>query len=120
METIVDFCEGLPEKRFAAGEVVLPEGGKAGLLYILADGAVEIDFLHADIFGTQRRSQHAGKLVIERELATPACAARPGIGKRMTNIDSDARRGGTCCGQPQKTGKNEIAKNTHAWIIAAN
>lgn len=42
MQTIVDLCEGLPEQTFSAGEVLLPEGGRTGRLYILLDGEIEV------------------------------------------------------------------------------
>ena len=35
MGTILDICRGLPECRFAAGEIVMTEGEKAGPLYFL-------------------------------------------------------------------------------------
>jgi CRP-like cAMP-binding protein len=42
MREVVAHCKGLPEKTFGAGEVILKEGHKTGLLYILADGSVEV------------------------------------------------------------------------------
>src|SRR4051812_22562713 len=42
MRTILSFCEGLPEKTFAAGEVLLAEGDKDRWLYILIEGEVAI------------------------------------------------------------------------------
>jgi CRP-like cAMP-binding protein len=39
---ILDQCRGLPERRFAAGTVLLPEGGTTGLLIVLVEGEVEI------------------------------------------------------------------------------
>jgi len=42
MGTVVDLCQHLPKKKFDAGQIVLEDGGKSGVLYILADGAVEI------------------------------------------------------------------------------
>jgi CRP/FNR family transcriptional regulator, cyclic AMP receptor protein len=42
MRTILSFCEGLPEKAFAAGEVLLTEGGRDGRLLILVEGEVAI------------------------------------------------------------------------------
>jgi CRP-like cAMP-binding protein len=43
MASILDTCRGrLPERTFAAGEVVIAEGTPAGKLYILAEGTVEV------------------------------------------------------------------------------
>lgn len=42
MTTILDLCADLPETAVDAGAVLLPEGGKTGLLYILVAGDVEI------------------------------------------------------------------------------
>jgi len=42
MANILSFCQGLPERQAAAGEVLLTEGDKTGLVFILIDGAVEI------------------------------------------------------------------------------
>ena len=42
MRSIIDFCHGLPQRTFAAGECILEEGKTVGLLYVLAEGTVEI------------------------------------------------------------------------------
>ncbi|MEI6084522.1 MAG: cyclic nucleotide-binding domain-containing protein [Verrucomicrobiota bacterium] len=42
MTSIIESCQGLPERRFAAGAIILEEGKKLGLIYILAEGSVEI------------------------------------------------------------------------------
>jgi CRP-like cAMP-binding protein len=42
MRTILSFCEGLPERGFAAGEVLLAEGGRDGRLLILVEGEVAV------------------------------------------------------------------------------
>lgn len=42
MLTILDRARALPERRFAAGETILQEGAKAGVLYVLAAGAAEV------------------------------------------------------------------------------
>ncbi|WP_397419659.1 Crp/Fnr family transcriptional regulator [Phenylobacterium sp.] len=42
MKTIADHSAGLPVVRFAAGEVLLPEGARTGRLLVLVEGAVEI------------------------------------------------------------------------------
>src|SRR5262245_14784204 len=40
--TIIELCSSLPRKTTAAGEIILQEGKTAGVLYVLAEGAVEI------------------------------------------------------------------------------
>lgn len=42
MRSILSFCQGLPEKPLGPGEVLLDEGGKKGILYILIEGSVEV------------------------------------------------------------------------------
>lgn len=42
MSEILDVCRSIPLREFAAGQDLLTEGGKTGLLYVLADGEVEI------------------------------------------------------------------------------
>lgn len=42
MRTILSFCQELPEKAFGLGEVLLAEGGKEKILYILIEGEVEV------------------------------------------------------------------------------
>jgi CRP-like cAMP-binding protein len=42
MRTILSFCQGLPLTSFAPGEILMAEGGKSGILYILLTGDVEI------------------------------------------------------------------------------
>src|SRR3989442_13043535 len=43
MHPILEFCRGkLPERVFPAGATVLAEGQRDGVLYILAEGSVEI------------------------------------------------------------------------------
>jgi len=42
MSSIIESCQGLPVRQFAAGKTVLEEGQKLGLIYILAEGSVEI------------------------------------------------------------------------------
>jgi CRP-like cAMP-binding protein len=42
MRSILSHCRDLPEQRIAAGEILLEEGGPAGVLYILIEGTVEI------------------------------------------------------------------------------
>jgi CRP/FNR family transcriptional regulator, cyclic AMP receptor protein len=41
-DKVLEYCRSLPQRRFTAGEVVLPEGEAAGLLFVLEEGAVEI------------------------------------------------------------------------------
>jgi CRP-like cAMP-binding protein len=42
MRSILSHCRDLPEQRVAAGEILLEEGGPAGVLYILIEGTIEI------------------------------------------------------------------------------
>ena len=42
MTPVLDHCRDLPVKTFAAGEMVLTEGDRSGLLYVLVSGAVEV------------------------------------------------------------------------------
>ena len=37
MRTILSYCQGLPERAFGAGEVLLVEKEKRGILYILME-----------------------------------------------------------------------------------
>lgn len=42
MRTVLSFCHGLTEKHFEPGEVLLEEGGRDKLLYVLIDGKVDV------------------------------------------------------------------------------
>ncbi|HVO16435.1 MAG TPA: cyclic nucleotide-binding domain-containing protein [Alphaproteobacteria bacterium] len=42
MPGILELCRGLPEARFAPGDVLLTEGGSSHVLYVLVEGRVEI------------------------------------------------------------------------------
>ena len=42
MRTILSFCQDLPEAIFGPGEVLLAEGKKEELLYILIEGELEV------------------------------------------------------------------------------
>ena len=42
MNNILQYCNNLPERRFAKGDVVIKQGDRTGVLYILAEGCVEI------------------------------------------------------------------------------
>jgi CRP/FNR family cyclic AMP-dependent transcriptional regulator len=42
MKAMLQYCVGGVEKKVAAGEVILHEGGRTGRLYILMDGRVEV------------------------------------------------------------------------------
>jgi CRP-like cAMP-binding protein len=42
MQSLLNFCHGLPQKHFEAGEVLLEEGGADKNLYVLIDGEVEV------------------------------------------------------------------------------
>ncbi len=43
IKDLLEFCSGtMPERSFDAGEVILEEGGREGVLYVLAEGSVEV------------------------------------------------------------------------------
>jgi CRP-like cAMP-binding protein len=42
MRAILSFCQNLPEATFGPGEVLLTEGERTGVLYILSEGEVEV------------------------------------------------------------------------------
>ena len=42
MQDVLELCQGLETVTFETGEVLLPEGGKTGLLYVLISGGVEV------------------------------------------------------------------------------
>jgi CRP-like cAMP-binding protein len=42
MRTVLSFCQGLSEKTYDPGEVLLEEGGQDKVLYILIEGEVEV------------------------------------------------------------------------------
>jgi len=42
MRAVLDLCRDLPVRTFAAQELILADGDKAGALYILIDGLVEV------------------------------------------------------------------------------
>jgi CRP-like cAMP-binding protein len=42
MENVLELCRDMETVTFAPGEVLMPEGGKTGVLYILISGAVEV------------------------------------------------------------------------------
>ena len=42
MRTILSFCQGLLEKTFDRGEVLLNEGEREEILYILIEGKIEV------------------------------------------------------------------------------
>jgi CRP-like cAMP-binding protein len=42
MSEILRLCAGMPQRTVAAGEVILQEGQRSGVLFILVEGAVEI------------------------------------------------------------------------------
>jgi CRP/FNR family transcriptional regulator, cyclic AMP receptor protein len=47
MRTVLSFCQGLSERPFEPGEVLLVEGERDKILYVLIDGTVEV--LKSDI-----------------------------------------------------------------------
>ena len=42
MNDVIERCAALPQREFRAGEPILEEGTRSGVLYILASGSVEI------------------------------------------------------------------------------
>lgn len=42
MRAVLDRCDSLPLRSFPPGETILEDGGRKGVLYILASGSVEI------------------------------------------------------------------------------
>ena len=42
METMLGFCQGVPEKTIDPGEVLIAEGDNVGTLYVLIEGEVEV------------------------------------------------------------------------------
>jgi len=42
MSSVIERCAALPQRQFQAGEVLLEEGKRSGVLYILASGSVEV------------------------------------------------------------------------------
>ena len=42
MQDILKLCEGIETVSFAPGELLMPEGGKTGVLYVLISGCVEV------------------------------------------------------------------------------
>lgn len=42
MREILSLCTRMPQRDVAAGEVILEEGGRSGMLFVLAEGAVEV------------------------------------------------------------------------------
>jgi len=42
MKKLVHQCAGLPQRSFAAGETIIEQGRRSGVLYILAEGSVEV------------------------------------------------------------------------------
>lgn len=43
MDEILDLCRGLPVRDLAAGEELLAEGSRTGLLFVLVDGVIAIE-----------------------------------------------------------------------------
>ena len=42
MNKLLEYCQALPEVHFGPGEVVLSEGSKTGIIYILKEGEAEV------------------------------------------------------------------------------
>ena len=57
MRELLDYCESLPEVSVEPGVVLLAEGAKSGLIFILIEGEVDIlkkDFRIARLLRAQR------------------------------------------------------------------
>lgn len=42
MKSVLSLCQGLPEKSFRQGDILMSEGGKDKLIYVLIEGGVDI------------------------------------------------------------------------------
>lgn len=42
MRTLIELCDGLPEQSFQADDILIPEGGATGRLYVLIEGSVQV------------------------------------------------------------------------------
>ena len=42
MASVLEICQGLPQRQFGAGETVLDDGGTDQVIYVLLSGSVEI------------------------------------------------------------------------------
>ena len=42
MQSVLTICQGLPEKAFQPGEILMTEGGRDELIYVLIEGGVNI------------------------------------------------------------------------------
>jgi CRP/FNR family cyclic AMP-dependent transcriptional regulator len=42
MSDVIERCAGLPQREFRAGDLILEEGKRSGVLYVLASGSVEV------------------------------------------------------------------------------
>lgn len=42
MKSVLSLCQGLPERTFQQGDILMTEGGRDKLIYVLIEGAVDI------------------------------------------------------------------------------
>jgi CRP-like cAMP-binding protein len=42
MQSVLSICQGLPEKVFQQGDILMHEGGRDKLIYVLIEGGVDI------------------------------------------------------------------------------
>jgi CRP-like cAMP-binding protein len=42
MQDVLELCRGIEKTTFEAGDVLIPEGGKTGILYVLVSGCLEV------------------------------------------------------------------------------
>lgn len=64
MQSVLSLCRGLPEKTFRQGDVLIAEGGRDKLIYVLIEGGVDI--YKGDILVSSQRDPGAiyGELAV--------------------------------------------------------
>lgn len=72
MERILELCKGMEIVAFAAGDVLIPEGGKTGSLYILISGGVEVIKGETPITVIREPGAFFGEISILLDQAHPA------------------------------------------------
>jgi CRP-like cAMP-binding protein len=64
MSSVLPACHDLPLRAFAAGETVIAEGTPAGVLYVLATGAVEVVKGHVQIVEVREAGALFGEMSV--------------------------------------------------------
>jgi CRP-like cAMP-binding protein len=64
MRAVLRACQGLPTQTFAAGDTVITEGSPAGVLYVLASGAVEVVKANVQITTVTEPGAFLGEMAI--------------------------------------------------------